>query len=189
LDEAVIRAMARWPDAPAVFGWLALHRRGRWCLWGEPVTNARANAFISRNYAADERGRWFFQNGPQRVFVDLEYTPWVVLLADGGVLVTHTGRIVRRVLGAWLDEDGALVLQTEHGAALVAERDLPALAERLVDRRGQPCEERDLEAHVRGEVGRVSFAWDGARVALGLLRADTAPARFGYDPRPRQDRG
>ena len=37
MDESVIRAMDRWPDVPAVYGWLELDVRGRWRLRGEPV--------------------------------------------------------------------------------------------------------------------------------------------------------
>ena len=32
MDPAVLRGMARWPDVPAVYGWLALDRRGNWRL-------------------------------------------------------------------------------------------------------------------------------------------------------------
>jgi len=28
MDEIVLRSMAKWPDVPAVYGWLALDRRG-----------------------------------------------------------------------------------------------------------------------------------------------------------------
>ena len=69
MDDRVIRSMARWPDVPDVFGWLALDARGHWLLKGETIANRAAVAFIARNYAHDEFGRWFFQNGPQRVFV------------------------------------------------------------------------------------------------------------------------
>ena len=34
MDETVIRAMAKWPDVPAVWGWLSLDRRGVWKLKG-----------------------------------------------------------------------------------------------------------------------------------------------------------
>jgi hypothetical protein len=47
--------------------------------------------FIARNYAADERGCWFFQNGPQRVYVTLAYAPLVVHY-EGEQLVDHCGR-------------------------------------------------------------------------------------------------
>ena len=70
VDAVVLRAMAKWPNVPAVFGWLSLDRRGRWLLRGEPIGNAAARQFISRNYQSDPHGRWFFQNGPQRVFVE-----------------------------------------------------------------------------------------------------------------------
>lgn len=80
MDQVVLRSMAQWPQLPAVYGWLALDRRGNWLL-KEPgserfgrIGNAAMRDFISRNYAADERGRWFFQNGPQRVYVQLAYT-------------------------------------------------------------------------------------------------------------------
>jgi hypothetical protein len=62
---------------PAVYGWLALDRRGRWLL-KEPagarfsgVGNVALREFIGRKYAVDERGCWYFQNGPQRVYVAL----------------------------------------------------------------------------------------------------------------------
>ena len=78
MDEAVARSMARWPNVPAVYGWLSLDRRGNWRIKGERIGNAALRDFIARNYLADERGCWFFQNGPQRVFVELAYTPLVV---------------------------------------------------------------------------------------------------------------
>ena len=39
MDRSVIRTMARWPNVPAVYGWMSLDRRGRWCLQGEPVVH------------------------------------------------------------------------------------------------------------------------------------------------------
>ena len=83
-EDAVLRALARWPDVPGVFGWLGLDCRGRWRLEGELIGNEAANRFIDRNYARDEAGRWFFQNGPQQVFVTLEYAPPVYRLDDAG---------------------------------------------------------------------------------------------------------
>ena len=72
--------MAKWPNVPAVFGWLSLSRRGDWLLKGEPVHNPGIRDFFGRNYACDDTGRWFVQNGPQRVYVllDTEHGPGVV---------------------------------------------------------------------------------------------------------------
>ena len=106
MDDIVIRAMAKWPNVPAVYGWLALDRRGQWSIKSavpggsaaaaaefEPVTNPKLIEFIGRNYAHDEQGRWFFQNGPQRVYVKLDYTPLVYRIANPHTLTfeTHTG--------------------------------------------------------------------------------------------------
>ena len=77
VDEIVLRGMAKWPNVPAVYGWLSLDRRGNWRIKGERIANAGISAFIGRNYGQDNEGRWFFQNGPQRVYVALDYTPFV----------------------------------------------------------------------------------------------------------------
>ena len=44
---------------------------------GSRILHDKLREFIHRNYAADERGAWFFQNGPQRVYVELEAAPFV----------------------------------------------------------------------------------------------------------------
>ena len=83
MDQAVIRALAKWPGVPAVYGWLALDERGNWLLRGAsaggfgPIGNAALREFIGRNYARDPRGCWYFQNGPQRVYVRLACAPFV----------------------------------------------------------------------------------------------------------------
>ena len=77
MDDIVKQAMARWPNVPHVYGWLSLDRRGVWRIKNDTVTSELIAAFIGRNYASDDAGRWFFQNGPQRVFVALEYTPFI----------------------------------------------------------------------------------------------------------------
>ena len=77
MDPIVARAMARWPNVPAVYGWLALDRRGNWLIKGERITHQSMREFIARNYQPDDAGRWYFQNGPQRVYVTLAYTPLV----------------------------------------------------------------------------------------------------------------
>jgi hypothetical protein len=111
-----------WLNGPryrAVYGWLSLDRRGQWLIKGERISNPTVTAFIGRNYERDERGCWFFQNGPQRVFVELDYAPLVLRVcgAQGAALEfeAHTGKRVATVEGAWLDEDGSLLLSTNLG--------------------------------------------------------------------------
>src|SRR5688500_6725331 len=120
MDDQVLKGMARWPNVPAVFGWLSLDRRDNWLLQGDPIANPVVTDYIGRNYERDAEGRWFFQNGPQRVYVALEYTPFVYRALNASdqplELQTHTGQRVTALCGAWIDEHGGLLVETEHGA-------------------------------------------------------------------------
>lgn len=131
MDGQVIKAMAKWPSVPNLFGWLELDRRGRWLLRGETIERRQMTEFINRNYQVDEQGRWFFQNGPQRVFVTLEYMP-LVLRVQSDALFTQTGQAVIRPSAAYLDEKGAVLLTCEHGPALLADADIPWVLDHIV---------------------------------------------------------
>ena len=130
-----------------MFGWLSLDPRGRWRLHpqgqaarggaGESITNPQILGFINRNYEHDDTGRWFFQNGPQRVFLRLDAAPYVLRLDDDGrSLRTHTDMPVATVTGWWLDDAGQLYAMTDRGPGIVLDRDLAALMERLVTDEG-----------------------------------------------------
>ena len=197
-DDAVIRAMAKWPDVPDVFGWLGLDRRGRWRLKGEPIANGAANRFIGRNYAGDGRGRWFFQNGPQRVFVSLEYAPWVYRLSEAGRLFTHTGRSARAPSAVSLDEEQNVMVLTELGPGLVDDRDLAALSERFTSVAGERLEDdaaaEALAALAAGRPADLAIAWeDAGSVVTPIEFTDAArlPARFGFvrDPAAEEPAG
>ena len=127
MDDAVLRSMAKWPNVPDVYGWLSLDRRGNWLLKGERIGNAALREFIGRNYAADERGRWYFQNGPQRVFVALAYTPLVVHY-EGDQLVDHCGRPFVPAL-ALQDDEGSVLFEGGQTVALLDDRDLARFAD------------------------------------------------------------
>ena len=155
MDDAVLRAMRRWPNVPAVHGWLRLDRRGNWMLVdrgradfdeardgaGSPITNPGIVAFIARNYRCDEHGRWYWQNGPQRVFVDLEVAPLILRVLGSGAgarLVAHTTETVARVDAAWRTADGELLLATDLGPGAVHDLDLASLELRGDDGHGHP---------------------------------------------------
>src|ERR671937_1305390 len=106
MDALVARAMAKWPNVPAVYGWLALDRRGNWLIKGERIANQALREFISRNYDHDDAGRWYFQNGPQRVYVTLAYAPLVVHY-EGNELCDHRGRPFRAEK-AYVDDEGSV---------------------------------------------------------------------------------
>jgi hypothetical protein len=182
MDEIVKRAMQKWPNVPNVFGWLSLDRRGNWRVKGrtggfERIGNRAVVDFIGRNYTRDEKGRWFFQNGPQRVFVLLDYTPFVFrLAADGASFETHTGTPAGQVRGAWLDENGELLLEAEAGLGVVQDRDLAQL--RLVDETGRPIEDEGQMS------GTLALDFGGRQIAVTQIRANDVAARFGFDPKP-----
>ena len=128
MDETVLRSMAKWPDVPDVYGWLSLDRRGNWLIKGERIGNAALREFIGRNYQPDARGCWYFQNGPQRVFVKLAYTPLVARLENGS-LVDHCGRAFGEPQGIWLDDEGSILLAGALGPAVLDDRDLAAFVD------------------------------------------------------------
>ena len=133
MDETVLRSMAKWPDVPDVYGWLSLDRRGNWLIKNEKIGNRALREFIGRNYQPDARGRWYFQNGPQRVFVALAYTP-LVLHFEGEKLLDHCGRPFKSGQ-AYLDEEGSVLMAGKPGIGLLDDRDLAAYEDRA---RGLP---------------------------------------------------
>ena len=144
MDDIVKAALKKWPHVPHCFGWLALDARGDWYMRDDRIQHAgpfprvkgsridheKLKDFIARNYEADAHGRWFFQNGPQRVYVQLETTPWVWRLQwrDGQMALTsHTGRSGGSgsgVKGCWLDDEGRLYLDSPIGIGLVHTQDM-----------------------------------------------------------------
>jgi hypothetical protein len=127
MDEIVARSLAKWPNVPAVYGWLELDRRGNWLIKGERIGNPALREFIGRNYEADERGRWFFQNGPQRVYVKLAYTPFVVHY-EGERLFDQCGRPFAS-MNAFQDDEGSVLVEGAAGIALLDDRDLERYAD------------------------------------------------------------
>lgn len=169
MDEIVKAAMAKWPNVPDCFGWLALDARGHWYMRddrvqaagpfsgegacsksrGARLEHAALLSFIARNYAADEEGRWFFQNGPQRVYVELEATPWIWRVQTGtDALTGHTG-LPAQALSAWMDEDGHLYLDSAMGLGRVHSQDMVHAAHwvELGAWVPQACESQELERH------------------------------------------
>jgi hypothetical protein len=187
MDEWVQRALSRWPNVPALFGWLGLDRRGRWLIQGESISHPRIIQTINRNYAADEQGRWYFQNGPQRGYIQLESTPLILHVAeDQAGLVTHTGLAVGRISDCYLDEQGALVLMTEHGAGEIAGADLAWALDRL------SCDtlaiDDDtlavaLQAQSGSDTG-ITFSIGENRVPIRRLDFAAMPAALGFDRTP-----
>ncbi|MDM4768337.1 DUF2946 family protein [Pelomonas sp. SE-A7] len=137
MDPIVEAALKKWPNVPHCYGWLALDARGDWYMRDERIQRAgpfpkvkgsridhrKLLEFIGRNYAHDEHGAWFFQNGPQRVYVELEAAPWIWRVGPGGELSSHTG-LSATAGQCWLDENDRLFISTELGLGLVHSMDM-----------------------------------------------------------------
>lgn len=168
MDAIVEAALRKWPNVPDCRGWLGLDRRGDWYMRddrtqaagtfpasrGSRIEHERLREFIDRNYAADADGAWFFQNGPQRVYVELEAAPWIWRLPESGpptALRSHTG-LATTAHSAWTDEGGRLFLHTPLGLGLVHPQDMWRAAQVL----------------------------EGGAWPLGEMRFSDMPGRFGY---------
>jgi hypothetical protein len=179
MDTSSAPAFARWPDVPACYGWLSLDRRGIWRLQGEAVTHGGLLRFLDEHYACDDAGNWLVHNGPQRVFVTLDYTPWVLRLQPDGSLLTHTARAAGAVDAAHLDDEGSVLLHTEAGIGLLDDRDLQAFLADCVGADGDPVSDDGWLAVMEGD-GQAF--WRG--LPLVPIGRDEVPARYGFRPQP-----
>jgi hypothetical protein len=197
MDDIVLRGLAKWPDVPAVYGWLTLDRRGNWLIKGDSISNAAVTAFIGRNYERDREGRWFFQNGPQRVYVALAYTPFVyrAVNGDGAALAieSHTGARSSSLTGAWVDEDGALLLQTEHGIGVVHDRDLDKIVPAFIDANGNPLPEDALDQLMdllqTGREVPVWLKYRESNIKVEPIQSAAVPQRFSFQACPTAPEG
>lgn len=189
MDPEVVQAMQRWPNVPAAWGWLKLDRRGNWHTlqrddpgfseeaWAQAaeqsrsmVRNERLIQFMNRNYNVDDQGRWYFQNGPQRVYVDLELTPLVFrveMVQTRLRLITHHGLVTDLVSAAWTTDNGDLILTTPLGSGLVDDRQMSRLTPLLID--GDILQLRIGEKHL----------------PIRLIKSDDFSSKLGFEPRPR----
>ncbi len=200
MDAVVKAAIARWPQVPDVHGWLLLDERGRYRIRApdhavsgayDVIGNRSIVEFIGRNYMCDAGGRWFFQNGPQRVFVTLTITPWIFRVHTAGLPVTHTGRTVRQVEALLLDELATPILQTDLGPGAVDDRDLQLILDALTDIDGKPVSDQRLEAWLTCP-GNVRLAFrnaGGAELPVQSVARLSLGARFGFVNAPQAPAG
>ncbi|MBN3726515.1 DUF2946 family protein [Burkholderia sp. Ac-20379] len=185
MDEIVRQAIAKWPNVPHCTGWLLLDRRGDWRMRdeaaqaanesGTPIRHTALIAFIARNYERDAQGQWYFQNGPQRVYVELAYTPWIVRLAavDGALTLTDQAGQPFEPARAWLDDAGGVLFSDAAEPPRVAalhDHDLDLFADHatLDDSGAGGC-----------------FHWrPGVDLELAAIRRDAVPAHFAFVASP-----
>jgi|SRR6187431_1581033 len=138
MDEIVKAALKKWPNVPACRGWLALDARGDWYMRddrvqaagpfprikGSRIQHDKLREFIHRNYLRDDDGAWYFQNGPQRVYVELEAAPYIWRVATQDLSLNSHSGLPATPRSAWLDESGRLFLDTDIGFGLVHTQDM-----------------------------------------------------------------
>lgn len=198
MDEIVKQAMAKWPNVPHCYGWLALDARGNWRmrderaqalkLAGDRINNPALLGFINRNYLGDDKGRWYFQNGPQRVYVNLEATPFIARTDPVHGFVLHTGDAVESIDAAWMTEHGLLVLQSGSRVAQVDDRDMAQCLARL-HMNGKRADDDRLLAWLGepADAAQVTLEFAGKHLTVSRIATAELLRQFGYTQHPLPD--
>lgn len=178
MDDIVKAALLKWPNVPDCYGWLGLDARGSWYLRddnaqaagpfcglssepgrqmaskGSRLEHDKLIDFIQRNYACNAQGEWFFQNGPQRVYVELEATPYIWRVGRGPdfEVTAHDGQvaITQRCI---IDQHGRVYLETALGFGLVHTQDMLQASEAI--ERGLWVPQEALAGDLQGRFGYV----------------------------------
>jgi hypothetical protein len=195
----------KWPNVPDCFGWLALDRRGQWRmrdefaqqnqLPGQVIQHAVLNDFIARNYACDELGRYFFQNGPQRVFITLDATPWIARIIpnkQGPEFITQCNSAIEPDL-ALSDENGNIYIigkvnQTIYDSSTkdsgqFIKRDLQTIAllhDHDLDHFSELATLREEACSFGG-----SWSWGGIQLPLDPVHSEELASRFHFTAKPK----
>ena len=195
MDDSVRQAMAKWPNVPHCYGWLALDARGGWRMRddaaqqsghaGDRIAKQALLGFINRNYACDDDGRWYFQNGPQRVYVDLEATPYIARTDPVQGFLLQTGETVGQIDQAYMTERGQLILQSGGKLALVDDRDLAqCTAAMFID--GAPASDEQLLAWLGAETpASMTLRHRGCELPVQRIDSAGLAQRFGFVQQPR----
>ncbi len=189
MDEIVIQAMAKWPNVPHCYGWLALDARGNWRMRDEAAQRANAPGdklanptlvgFINRNYGHDGKGNWYFQNGPQRVYVNLEATPFIARTDPAQGFLLQTGQPMPELENAFMTEAGAVVLQSGEIVAQLDDRDVAQVLARM-ELGGRPASIEAILAWLEDDTEELALVLGERRVRVERLVTEALQRRFGY---------
>ncbi len=193
MDDIVKQAMAKWPNVPDCYGWLALDARGHWRmrderaqqlnLPGDKIVHTALLAFIARNYTHDARGCWFFQNGPQRVYLNLEATPYIARGEPDGSLLLHTGAKLEHVEQAFLCAGGEFIVQRGDIVAQLDDRDLAqAMATLEID--GRAATDDAVLAWLAGDASRLDWRHGAQVLPVQRIEHEQLAERFGFNRAP-----
>lgn len=195
MDDLVRLAIKKWPNVPHCYGWLTLDARGNFRmrdeaaqannLRGDPIRHAALLAFIHRNYAQDANAAWYFQNGPQRVYVDLEATPFIARTDHGGRLLLHDGSALQSLTQVWMTEHGQLIVQDATHVAMVDDRDV-AQCLSLLRWQGQAIADEQLLNWLSAPDHHLHWMEGKAAVPVEAIACAELQGKLGFVSRPRQ---
>lgn len=193
MDEIVRQAMSKWPNVPHCYGWLALDARGAFRMRdaaaqatgaaGDVIRHPALLSFIHRNYQQDERGAWYFQNGPQRVYVELEAAPFIARTDPAHGFITHDGLPLTPVEAAYITPEGRLLLQGTERIAMLDDRDL-AQCLPLLRMGGKVIDDEMLLDWLESMPGGLQLALADRLVPVQPLHNESPGRYFGFITRP-----
>lgn len=163
-------------------------------LPGQIIEHTALKEFISRNYACDNSGRYFFQNGPQRVFITLTSTPWIARIIpskDAPKMITQCQTEINPI-SALSDEHGNIYISCLVKQSICKDlrtqqyevKDCPSIAllhDHDLDGFSELAKLREEACSFGG-----SWLWQGKQLALDPIHSEELSKRFGFiqDPKP-----
>ncbi len=195
MDDVVRQAMAKWPNVPHCFGWLRLDARGHWRmrderaqqlnLPGDKIRHLALLDFINRNYQCDTSGQWYFQNGPQRVYVDLELTPYIARLDPAAGHLLHTGTALPTPAQIWLTPAGQLLMPFEQSVAALDDRDMASLLPRLQVGDSAASDQQIMDWLEGDDCIALQLRYSDSVLPVQRTAATPLAEQFGFIMRPR----
>jgi hypothetical protein len=203
VDNSTLAAITKWPNVPNCYGWLSLDRRGNFRirnefaqanqLPGDVINHAGLNHSIKTHYCIDEKNQYFYQNGPQRVYINLSYCPFIVrfIPSDNGawILKNHLDQMIAP-LRCFLDEKGNILLESNVTITQVVDK--PAVSFSTITHRTIAL----LHDHDLGIFSSLSnmdvancgvigvFHWNNKDVPIEPIMAKDIPREFNFIPQP-----
>lgn len=204
MDDQVLRSLMKWPNVPDCYGWLALDRRGQWRmrdeftqlnnLPGQVIEHTALKEFIARNYACDAVGRYFFQNGPQRVYITLAATPWIVRILPSNKGLNFINQCHQNMdpAGALSDEKGNIYIVGNLNQIIYNSSDrkngqftesnsqtIALLHDHDLDQFSGLAKLHEEACSFGG-----SWVWQGRQLSLDPIHSDELASRFHYIVKP-----
>lgn len=193
MDEIVRQALAKWPNVPDCYGWLALDARGAFRMRdaaaqasnapGDVIRHTALLSFIYRNYARTADGAWFFQNGPQRVYVQLEQTPFIARTDPHHGFITHDGTPMTTIEQVWITREGRLILGSGERIAMIDDRDLAECLP-LLRLANKPVDDEQLIEVLENYQHELQLVYAGSALPILSLHDQNLGTALGFDPNP-----